>query len=138
MQNNETITIYNQRTNRKTRLPEWIPSILCGCSWYTAQKIALDSNGVTSANVYAIRIFPDFLSEEGRSYIPPGQYAKLSEEESGQYWTIQNDDRIVRGSAVIDVKKASDLEEHYEEVAVVTSYSDNRGGLLPHIRVGGV
>lgn len=138
MQNNETVTIYNQRTNRKTRLPEWIPSVIDGCSWYTNQKIALDSNGITSADVYAIRIFPVFVSAEGRSYIPPKQYAKLSEEESGQYWTVQNDDRIVRGYADLEIQKASELEAHYEEVAVVTSYSDNRGGLLPHIRVGGV
>ena len=137
MQKNEAVTIVNQWVNPDTMLPEWYPSILDGCSWYTAQEIALDSNGVTSADRYAIRLFPGFVSREGRAYIEPKAYGRLPKADLGQYWTVQNGDRVVRGAVALDIHKASELEEAYGEVAIIVSFADNRNGLLPHIRIGG-
>ena len=54
------------------------------------------------------------------------------------YWTIQNDDLVVRGLVDDDIRQASDLLNKYPYVARVNSFSDNRRGNNPHFRIGGV
>ena len=62
---------------------------------------------------------------------------KQSEDTDG-YWTIQNDDLVVRGLVDDDIRQASDLLNKYPYVARVNSFSDNRRGNNPHFRIGGV
>lgn len=132
---NVDITLYNMRTNKETRLPEYHRTQIRGVHWYTDQKTVVDDKGLHSADIYMIRIPADALSG-GKRYAAPAEYTSLSD--VTEVWTIQNGDIFVKGLVDIDITKASDILAKYPDCSGrVMSWSDNRRGTLPHWRIGG-
>lgn len=131
---NADITIYNQKSNPVTKLTEYVRTQIRNVHWYTDQKTSVDQSGVHSADIYKIRIPEESVTD--REFLDHSEW-KQSEDTDG-YWTIQNDDLVVRGLVDDDIRQASDLLNKYPYVARVNSFSDNRRGNNPHFRIGGV
>lgn len=131
---NADITIYNQKSDPVTKLTEYVRTQIRNVHWYTDQKTSVDQSGVHSADIYKIRIPEESVTD--RKFLDYSEW-KQSEETDG-YWTIQNDDLVVRGLVDDDIRQASDLLNKYPYVARVNSFSDNRRGNNPHFRIGGV
>ena len=130
---NADITIYNQKSNPVTKLTEYVRTQIRNVHWYTDQKTSVDQAGVHSADIYKIRIPEESVINE--QFIDRSEWMRL--EDTTGYWTIQNDDLIVKGLVDDDIKQASDLSKKYPYVARVNSFSDNRRGGNPHFRIGG-
>lgn len=131
---NADITIYNQKSNPVTKLTEYVRTQIRNVHWYTDQKTSVDQSGVHSADIYKIRVPEESVTD--RKFLDLSEW-KQSEDTDG-YWTIQNDDLVVRGLVDDDIRQASDLLNKYPYVARVNSFSDNRRGNNPHFRIGGV
>lgn len=134
MISNADITIYNHKYNKDTRLDEWKKTIIYGVHFYVDNKVSVGDGCLNSADIYKIRI-PEDAEYEG-TYIAPEGYADLSS--ASGYWTIQEDDIVVRGICNIEIEKPADLKESHIKYCKVNSWSDNRFGGLPHWRIGGV
>lgn len=130
---NTDITIFNRKANPETRKMEYCRTILYGVHWYTDQKTAVTDHGLKSGDIYKIRI--PMKNREG--YIPPVEYAVLPWEKRQDYWTVENGDLFVKGVVNTGITKLSELYAQHHEIGQVYSYSDNRFGLNPHIRIGG-
>ena len=135
MMTNADLTLYNIRTDKTTKLPEYHRTQLKGIHWYTDQKVQLSDKGLKSADMFKIRI-PEDVDSGGKAYVPPEEYRAM-ENVSG-VWTIQNGDIFVRGLVDLGITKQSDVFERYKDSSGrVNSWSDNRQGGLPHFRIGG-
>lgn len=92
-------------------------------SFYADNKVTLDSDGLSSADVFKIGI-----PGETPGYVEPDKYTGAD-----GTWTLQKDDYIVLGKGEA-IEKPKVLEE---KAIRINSFSDNRRGSLPHFRVGG-
>lgn len=126
---NADMTIYNKKINPSTGKTEYHRTVICGVHWYTKQKTDVGENGLVSADEYKIRIPLESLTR----YVLPEEYKAA--EDVTDMWTAENGDLFVKGVCDKDIEKLSDLQglNHGQ----VLSYSDNRFGSLPHIRIGG-
>lgn len=133
---NADITIYNTKMNKATKLPEYHRAQIAGVHVHVKQAISTDSNGAHSADVYKIRIPPE-ADTGGKIYVPSSEY-QAKEDVSG-FWTIQNEDIVVRGLVNDEVTRQSEILAKYkDESCRVKSWADNRFGALPHWRIGGM
>lgn len=122
---NADITIYNKNLEPETKLDTWKRTVIRGVSFYRDIKVSLDSNGLTTANICKVRI-PEECCD---GYVPEDKY--LGEDGA---WTVRNDDYIVLGESSLEIERPKDLKGTYFRI---NSWSDNRRGSLPHIRIGG-
>ena len=120
---NADITILNRVYDPDERLDKWKSTFIENVSFYSDTKVNLDGNGLTTADVYKIRI-PDY-----KGYVPAEEYAG----EDGT-WTVQIDDYIVKGKLNKEVTRPAELVNKIR----IYSFSDNRRGVSPHLRVGGM
>lgn len=130
---NADITIYNHKYNKETRLDDWNKTIIQGVHFYVDNKVALDENGVKSADIFKIRIPSNSFCE--KTYLPEDEYTSVSDVSS--YWTLQDGDYVVRGKCDMDIAKPADLKKIHKQCCKVVSWSDNRFGSTPHWRIGG-
>lgn len=130
---NADITIYNRKTNKETRLDEWKRTVIKGVHYFVDNKVTVGEKGMFSADVHKIRI-PEEV-EVADKYLSPDKY--LTVEDRTQYWTLRNDDIVVRGVCNIDIEKPADLKAQGIEYCKIVSWSDNRRGMTPHWRIGG-
>lgn len=133
---NESLTIYNRKLNPETRQYVYNRTEIPSVHWYTDQKVQMlsDDKGLVSADLYKIRI-PK--GKQTDTYIPPNKYAALPYSYEKRYWTVENGDLFVKGIVRDEITKESDLKNKHYVYGKVLSYSDNRKGGIPHIRIGG-
>ena len=130
---NADITVFNKWYNEDTRLDEWHSTQISGVSWYGGQAVTVGEKGLVSANTYAVRI-PISSAPADKSFAQPENYASVAQGALGQLWTLQNGDYIVRGLVDTSITQPDESTgEHF----VVTGWSDNRRGGLPHWKVTG-
>ena len=121
---NADITIYNRRYDPETRLDTWKGTVIKNVSFYSDMRVNLDNKGLSTADIYKIRIPGKSL----KGYVPADEYAA----DEGT-WTVQKDDYIVLGASDQEIARPIDLKNSLR----INSWSDNRRGSLPHIRIGG-
>ncbi|MDR1801890.1 MAG: hypothetical protein LBQ95_08650 [Lachnospiraceae bacterium] len=135
---NTDITIYNRHFNLATGNDEYFRTVIRDVYFHTNQRVSLDSDGLTSADEYQIRI-PASADTNGKEYIAPFDYKNLPSAAAVGKWTINNSDIVVKG--VTDPAISfGELKKHYDNVITVVSYSDNRSigsDVLKHWRIGG-
>lgn len=137
MLTNANLTIYNYWYNPESGKKEYIGTKITGVHWYTDQKTTVTDKGLVSADMYKIRI-PDHAGiQDGRRYLEAREYSLLTAKEVLEHWTIDNGDLFVKGLWDDQIEKGSDLTVKHALVGRVDSYSDNRYGCNPHIRIGG-
>lgn len=130
---NADITIYNRKTNKETHFDEWKRTVIKGVHYFVDNKVTVGEKGLFSADVHKIRIPGDI--ESANQYLPASEYLQVEDRE--KYWTIRNDDIVVRGVCNIDIEKPADLKAQGIEYCKIVSWSDNRRGMTPHWRIGG-
>lgn len=121
---NADITIYNRLYDKVNRLDIWKRTIVEGVSFYKDTKIGINENGATTEDVCKIRIPENHCD----GYVPPEGYTGAD-----GTWTIQNDDYIVKGVSDQEITRPIELKDAIR----INSFSDNRRGSLPHLRIGG-
>lgn len=121
---NADITIYNKVLNEETRMDIWKRTVIKGVSFYSDTKVTMDNHGLVTADVYKIRIPEECCA----GYVPANKYTAVK-----GTWTLQNDDYIVKGVSPQEITRPAELENGIR----IVSWSDNRRGLLPHLRIGG-
>ena len=135
MMTNADLTIYNNRgVDKKTARKLYLKTQIKGVSFYTKQQTTVTDQGLSSADMYQIRI-PLSADTEGKEYIDADKYRELSAEEAEKYWTINNGDLFGKG-LLEDFEKESEFLKQ-QHTGKVLSFSDNRRGSLPHWRIGG-
>ena len=117
MMTNADLTIYNiHGVDKKTARKIYLKTQIKGVNFYTKQQTTVTDQGLSSADLYQIRI-------------------PLSAEEAEKYWTINNGDLFGKGLLEDFEKELEFLKQQY--TGKVLSFSDNRRGSLPHWRIGG-
>ena len=119
---NQTLTIVNKWFNKTTKLYEYKLTNINGF-FSSKQGISINNTILSTSDGFIARIL---MSEPG--YKTPKEYQALTS--TSGYWTLQNDDYIVKGTVTGAITKISDLESSYEEVMKITNieikdYSSN-------------
>lgn len=125
---NADMTIYNRVPDKGKKCFVYKAHYIPAVSFYTDQKVITGGAEVKSADVYKIRIPEESL--EG--YLPPDEFARAPD--TG--WSVENEDLFVTGKHG-EIAGIADLAELHRPYGKVSSWSDNRRGGLPHIRIGG-
>lgn len=92
---NDTITVYNARLDQETDSTVYVPTTICGVSWYGTSKATVDSSGLKAASQCIVRI-PLEADTGEKSYTEPWVY-KSAGNVSGLF-TLNEGDFIVKGA----------------------------------------
>ena len=130
---NADITIYNREYVPDKRTDIWHRTVIRNAWFHTENKVQQTDSGLKSNDVCKIRI-PECSPE--KEYLDPESYA-AAESKDG-YWTIQEDDIVVKGECPYEIAKPADLKQLHKRYFKITSWSDNRFGGSPHWRIGGI
>lgn len=128
----DAMTVYNYHRDPDTEKETWLRSVVKGVQWSHNKTEATTSGNVqTESKVESITI--DFQRSYGnKPYLPPTEYAKLTAEQAGEYWTLNpkaGQDVIVLGETEQEISRAyglADLQNDFQYAVTVTAVSDNR------------
>lgn len=128
----DTMTVYNYHRDPDTEKETWLRSVVKGVQWsHNKTEVTTSGNVQTESRVESITI--DFQRSHGnKPYLPPTEFAKLPEEETKAYWTLNakaGQDVMVLGESDKEISrsyKLSDLQDDYQYAVTVTAVSDNR------------
>lgn len=136
MRTNSTATLYNHYTNPDTERTAYKRTVIKNVNWQEYQKTSVTEKGLLSAN--QINVFIPFNADfEGREYIGPKEFKRMSEEDKDKYFTFDNDDYIVKGE--IDENLTVDtLKKKYDNVVTIISVliCDNGSPSIRHFEIG--
>ena len=139
---NQKMTVYNYHMDQSTGMESWNRTVVRGVQWMHNRNEVSTSNGVQTENkVESITI--DFTHSYGnKPYLPPHEYRKLTEEECGDYWTLDAEsaqDVLVMGEVENEIDenyRIGNLRKDYQYANLIKSVTDNRHmPRLKHIRV---
>ena len=128
----DVMTVYNYHRDPDTEKETWLRSVVKGVQWsHNKTEVTTSGNVQTETKVESITI--DFQRGYGnKPYLPPTQYAKLTSEQAGEYWTLNpktGQDVIVLGETEQEISRAyrlADLQNDFQYAVTVTAVSDNR------------
>lgn len=128
----DVMTVYNYHRDPDTEKETWLRSVVKGVQWsHNKSEVTTSGNVQTENKVESITI--DFQRGYGnKPYLPPTQYAKLTAEQAGEYWTLNpktGQDVIVLGETEQEISRAyrlADLQNDFQYAVTVTAVSDNR------------
>ena len=128
----DIMTVYNYHRDPDTEKETWLRSVIKGVQWsHNKTEVTTSGNVQTESKVESITI--DFQRGYGnKPYLPPTQYAKLTAEQAGEYWTLNpktGQDVIVLGETEQEISRAyrlADLQNDFQYAVTVTAVSDNR------------
>nr|DAO07880.1 MAG TPA: hypothetical protein [Caudoviricetes sp.] len=128
----DAMTVYNYHRDPDTEKETWLRSVVKGVQWsHNKTEVTTSGNVQTETKVESITI--DFQRSYGnKPYLPPTQYAKLTAEQTGEYWTLNpkaGQDVIVLGETEQEISRAyglADLQNDFQYAVTVTAVSDNR------------
>lgn len=135
MRTNSTATLYNHYTDKEGRA-FYKRTLITSVNWQEQQKTTVTEKGLLSAN--QINVFIPFNADfEGKEYIGPKEYRRLSEEDKDKFFTFDNDDYIVKGQTDETVTVA-DLKKKYDNVATIISVliCNNGSPAVKHYEIG--
>lgn len=128
----DAMTVYNYHRDPDTEKETWLRSVVKGVQWsHNKTEVTTSGNVQTETKMESITI--DFQRSYGnKPYLPPTQYAKLTAEQAGEYWTLNpktGQDVIVLGETEQEISRAyriADLQNDFQYEVTVTAVSDNR------------
>lgn len=141
----DCMTVYNYRRDPDSGKERWIRSVVRGVQW-SHNKTETTTNGNVQTENKVEKITIDFqrVYAGNKAYLPPQEYARLTEEECAGYWTLnakQGKDILVLGESGKEISRdyrISDLHNDSQYAVTVTAVSDNRNRpRLKHIKVVG-
>ena len=131
---NETITVFNAVYDQNARNDVYHATVISGVSWFRRVETTVSNTGLESADMTVIRI-PTDADFSGKTYVDPITYAQL-EDVSG-YFTFQQGDTIVKGTAQDGTRPAELHKQFHEAVTVLSVTDDRRAPNAPHWRITG-
>ncbi len=144
---NADITILNQRLDKETRREVYLLTAVYGVSLHRVKGHTGDSDREENRTCQ-IRIPVSAEVQGGRTYVPERAYARMSDEEVRNHWTLQpgcyilpeavEPEEETAGALTLDQVKA--LLDGKDEFITLTEYADNtsRGDEeVRHWRIGG-
>ena len=142
MVTNADITLYNAyQDNDYIRYKR---TYIYGVNWQDKQAVSVDSKGLNSADTLNIYISFSATVSDGKKYISPKAFERLTNLEKDNYFTFKADDKVVRG--IIDFEVTGEkpntiatLEHSYDDVLnIISIIPCNNGSLsMRHWEVGG-
>lgn len=136
MKTNTRATLYNHYTDKEGKTI-YKRTVIDSVNWQKQQKTNVADKGLLSAD--QINVFIPFNADfEGKEYMGPKQFKKLSEEDKAKYFTFDNDDYIVKGEIEEEVTVA-DIKKKYDNVVTIISVliCDNGSPSIRHFEIGG-
>lgn len=140
---NSNITLYNSYYDNESGINKYKRTYLYGVNFQASNIIKNDRvRGLIEDNSISIYI-PFSVDSKGKKYMKPKAYVRLSEDEREQYFTFNNNDKVVRG--IIDFKITGEndkniafLESYYDDVYNISTIATNDCGdyNMQHWRVG--
>ena len=129
---NADITIYNKYYDDMAGYDKYQRIIITGVDWQGKRNATVSDKGLLLAD--SIFIFLDKLD----NYISPKQFAKLTDTERVNYFTLGMADKIVKGQIDFEItglkpNSIADLENSYDNVVNIMSSRE----LSDHFEVEG-
>lgn len=127
----QDLTIINKWFNKTTKAYEYKTKNIKG--FFSSKKsISINNTILTSNDGFIARIL---MSNTG--YKTPKEYQALTS--TGTYWTLQNDDYIVKGTVTGTITKIADIESSYNEVMKITNVEikDYSSSDMQHYAISG-
>lgn len=127
----QDLTIINKWFNKTTKAYEYKIKNIKG--FFSSKKsISINNTILTSNDGFIARIL---MSNTG--YKTPKEYQALTS--TGTYWTLQNDDYIVKGTVTGTITKIADVESLYNEVMKITNVEikDYSSSDMQHYAISG-
>ena len=117
---NSSITVYNKYYDFTSGYDMYQRTIITGVNWQGKRNATVTSNGLLMDD--SILIFIDKLE----NYISPKQFARLTDIERPNYFTLAMADKIVKGEIDFEVTglkpySISNLESNYDDVVNIMS-----------------
>ncbi|MBN1046176.1 hypothetical protein FDB28_10240 [Clostridium botulinum] len=136
MRTNTIATLYNHYTDKETERVSYKRTVITRVNWQGEQKTAVTDKGLVSVN--QIDVLIPFSSDfEGKKYIGPKEFRKLFDKDKEKYFTLDNDDYIVKGE--IDSSVTIDnLKKSYDNVTTIISVliCDSGSPSIRHYEIG--
>nr|DAL84489.1 MAG TPA: hypothetical protein [Caudoviricetes sp.] len=140
---NKDITLYNAFYDKENDITKYIRTYIRGVHIETSLGVKSDGKGsLNNQNECAIYI-PFDADLEGKEYISPVHFEQLSEIDRDNYFTFNNDDKIVRGIVDFEItgeigNNIKTLENNFDDVFNITSIKKNDYGSknMRHWKVG--
>lgn len=131
-----TLTLYNRirAADTSDRKERWIRTVLHNCFWKSQIQTGFRDTGVSSQNVYVVRI------PEDARYLP---YAGFAKQQAGRF-TFSQGDLVVLGECKEEITgetghtMAQVLNRHRPDAFQITAFADNTSfPVSRHYRLGG-
>ena len=128
-----TITVCNLVKDDDDTL--YYTTVIEGTLFEYKSNAVVTNEGVSLANTILVVIPFDFISE--KSFISGKKYSLLDASERGKYFTLREEDFIIKGSVEETTLSLSDITSNYEDFTKIASVDTFDYG-LEHWNVGGV
>ena len=131
---NANITLFNTYTDDNDNT-KYAKTIIKCVNWQSENKSTVTDKGLQSANV--VTVFIPVTSLPEKIYIEPKAYAKLSDSERDNYFTLKPQDKIIKGVYDGNISGVKDFNK-LDNVVTIQGAIDNRVGNLAmqHWEVG--
>lgn len=124
MLTNTAATLYNEYTNPDTKRKEWRRTELEAVHWENNKATNVIQSGLASADSTFIMIWFSVTTTDGRTYLPPKQYAALPADRVDSHWTLlPMHDRMIKGivPGPAVAESLADLDKEYDDLITVKS-----------------
>lgn len=123
------MTIYNKVFDSVTKTNKYNRTQVTEINWHNDLGTVMASGTVTQKDMFKIR------TDNYEKFLPAAEYLSLADKTG--FWTVQRDDVIAKGLLTTEITGIATLQALKADCFRVTSYSDNRRGGIPNIRIGG-
>lgn len=124
----ETITVYNKYTDKEKKATAYKGIHIKKCSWYGKVAVNVDSNGVSSASLFKVRVRERDLPE---GYVSPDVF-------DGIGYTFANGDIVIKGEHPLTVSKIADITNKNDSFKVLGVHMNTKGiKPLRHVMIEG-
>lgn len=129
MLTNADMTIYNKVFDSVTKTNKYNRTQVTEINWHNDLGTVMASETVTQKDMFKVR------TDNYEKFLPAAEYLALADKTG--FWTVQRDDVIAKGLLTTEITGIATLQALKADCFRVTSYSDNRRGGIPNIRIGG-
>lgn len=129
------VTLYNNYKDSMEKV-HFKKTVIKSANWQPTQTKTIVNNVLVTAD--SINIFIPFTANfEGKTYLEPKAWAKLSEIDKDKYFTFSSTDRMVKGISTYEWS-LTNLDK-MDNVATIMSIvvNDNGSNRMKHFMIGG-
>lgn len=144
MTKNANIIVLNKYLGEDRR-DMYYPTFISCVFWHEVDTIRRYENSMSDDIGVVVRITEDSAIADGKTYIEPYEYDRLTASEKANYWTIQTGKTIIMKanedvySELIGGCDYTAIKEIGRKFVTAMEFSDNTdmGYMLKHYRIGG-